>query len=62
MFCMLSKFFFDFDFFPGEATWGGEKTKQEDDYEDASFEVTSWFWDDDVKDDKEQDATTINHL
>lgn len=24
----------------GEATWGGEKTKQEDDYEDASFEVT----------------------
>ena len=25
----------------GEATWGGEKTKQEDDYEDASFEVTS---------------------
>ena len=55
---MLSKYFFNFDFFPGEATWGGEKTKQEDDYEDASFEVTSWFWDDDVKDDKEQD----NHL
>merc|ERR1711971_977110 len=24
--------------FDGEATWGGEQTKQEDDYEDASFE------------------------
>jgi len=24
--------------FDGEATWGGEKTKQEDDYEEASFE------------------------
>ena len=42
IFC-LSKSLSECDFFPGEATWGGEKTKQEDDYEDASFEVTFSF-------------------
>ena len=36
------------DFCPGEATWGGEKTKQEDDYEDASFEVTFWLNDEET--------------
>ena len=42
IFC-LSKSLSECDFCPGEATWGGEKTKQEDDYEDASFEVTFSF-------------------
>ena len=38
---VVAKFFLSHMWFlpPGEATWGGEKTKQEDDYEDASFEV-----------------------